>query len=221
MPGVGPQTAVVVPAKDCQAQLDALLPRIPAGFAVYVVDDGSEPPLRADGVRLLRHTRNRGYGAAQKTGYTAALVDGAARVVLVHGDGQYDLVDTLSLATALDDADAALGSRFLADPSVIPGWRRLGNRVLTGLANLRFGAAHTELHTGARAFRADTLRALDMGAMSDDYLFDQQLLCRLLRDGRRIAERPVRVRYDASVQSIPPRRAVRYAVGCVWTILTT
>ena len=180
-----PRVAVVIPAYRCQAQLDALLPRLPADLPVYVVDDGSDPPLHADRP-ILRHPQNRGYGAAQKTGYTAAL-----------------------------------GSRFLADPSVIPGWRRLGNRVLTGLANLRYGSRHTELHTGARAFRAEALRSVDFSSFSDDYLFDQQMLCHLLRAHRPMAERPVRVRYDATTQSIPLGRAIRYAAGCLRVIATT
>jgi glycosyltransferase involved in cell wall biosynthesis len=213
-----PLTAVVIPALDCQATLERVLSEVPEGHMVFVVDDGSDPPLRAP-VRVLRHPVNRGYGAAQKTGYAAALDAGADRVVLLHGDGQYDTADTLDLVTALGTADAALGSRFLADPTVIPGWRRLGNRALTGLANARFGARHSELHTGARAFRAAALRALPLATFSDDYLFDQQVLCGLLRAGARIAERPVRVRYDASVQSISFLRSVTYGLGCVWEIV--
>lgn len=221
MGGYLPNVAVVIPAKDCQAALTGVLERLPAGLPVYVVDDGSSTPLTAPGATLLRHPANRGYGGAQKTGYAAAMADGADRVVLVHGDGQYHLEDTLALAGALDDADAALGSRFLADPRIIPGWRRLGNRVLTGLANLRYGSHHTELHTGARAFRAETLRSLPLSVLSDDYLFDQQILCRLLRAGARIAELPVRVKYDETVQSIAPLKAIRYATGCLYVIART
>lgn len=214
------RTAIVIPALDCQATLDRVLSEIPPedGFRVFVVDDGSVPPLRAP-VRVLRHDRNRGYGAAQKTGYAAALDDGAQRVVLLHGDGQYDTADTLALRKALEEADAVLGSRFLADPRVIPGWRRAGNRALTGLANLRYGTRHTELHTGARAFRASALQRIPFRAFSDDYLFDQQVLCALLRAHLRIAERPVRARYDDTTQSIPFFRSVTYGIGCVKEIL--
>jgi glycosyltransferase involved in cell wall biosynthesis len=215
------RTAVVIPAKDCQAALSGVLAALPPELPIYVVDDGSRTPLVAPGRTLLRHPLNRGYGGAQKTGYAAAMADGADRIVLVHGDGQYHLEDTLALAGALDDAGAALGSRFLADPSVIPGWRRVGNRILTGYANLRFGSAHTELHTGARAFRAETLRGLPLAELSDDYLFDQQVLCLLLRRRVRIAERPVRVRYDSTVQSIPVGKAIRYALGCLYVISRT
>lgn len=216
---LSPGVAVVIPALNCQDTLNAVLAALPADLPVYVVDDGSTPPLTAPGRRLLRHPRNRGYGAAQKTGYTAAAADGHERVVLVHGDGQYDLDDTLALAAALDDADVALGSRFLADPSVIPAWRRWGNRVLTGLANLRFGRHFSELHTGSRAFRLAALARIDLDTLSDDYLFDQQLLVRLIRGGARFAERPCRVRYDDEVQSIAWKRAVVYAAGCVREVL--
>ena len=209
--------AVIIPALNCQDTLDRVLSEIPTHLAVYVVDDGSDPPLRAP--RVLRHPHNRGYGGAQKTGYAAAIADGADRLVLVHGDGQYDVAETLALAAALDDADAALGSRFLADPSVIPAWRRLGNRGLTALANLRFGTRHTELHSGARAIRAEALLAVDYLSLSDDYLFDQQVLVGLLAQGRTIAERPVHAAYDSSVQSISVRRSIRYGLGCVGVIV--
>lgn len=213
-----PLTTVVIPGLDCQATLDRVLAEIPDGFTVIVVDDGSRVPLKAP-VRTVRHPTNRGYGAAQKTGYAAALDAGARRIVLLHGDGQYHVADTLRLAEALGTADAVIGSRFLVDPGVIPGWRRMGNRALTGLANLRFDTRHTELHSGARAFRAETLRWLALGGFSDDYLFDQQVLCALLRARRTIAERPVRTHYDDTVQSISLTRSMNYGLGCVREIL--
>ncbi len=211
--------AVVIPAFNTGPALPALLARLPAGLQVFVVDDGSELPVAAPGHRVLRHPHNRGYGAAQKTGYDAALAAGAERVVLLHGDDQYDLDATLGLADALDEADAVLGSRFLADPSVIPGWRRVANRGLTSLANWRFGVHHSELHTGARAFRTSLLKTVDYSSFSDDYLFDQELLVALLRRKVRIAERPVPTRYTPGVQSISFRRSVSYGLGCVRVIL--
>jgi glycosyltransferase involved in cell wall biosynthesis len=212
-------TAVVIPARNCADTVAGVLAALPQGVLPIVVDDGSDAPIAAAGVTVVRHARNRGYGAAQKSGYAAALAAGAERVVLLHGDGQYDVEDTLALADALEGAEAAIGSRFLSDPSVIPPWRRLGNRALTGLANLRFGTRHTELHSGARAFRAEALRRLPLERYSDDYLFDQQVLVGLLRAGVAIAERPVRTKYDESTQSIPLRRSVVYGLGCVRTVL--
>jgi len=212
---------VVVPCYGPQAPLDRLLSEIPEALrpGVFVVDDGSALPLRAEGVRLIRHPRNRGYGGAQKSGYAAALEAGFERVVLLHGDAQYPTLPTLALAEALDEAEVALGSRFLQDGGLaIPAWRRWGNRGLTGLANLRFGSALSELHTGARAFRLDRLARLPLARFSDDYLFDQQVLAALLASGARFAERPVQARYDADVQSISLRRSVVYGLGCLRVI---
>jgi glycosyltransferase involved in cell wall biosynthesis len=196
-----------------------VLAELPASVVAYIVDDGSAVAMVATAskaeVHVLRHAQNRGYGAAQKTGYAAALSDGAERIVLLHGDGQYDTAETLALAQVLDEAPAALGSRFLADPTVIPWWRRLGNGFLTGMANLRFGTAHTELHTGARAFRADVLRRLPLDTFSDDFVFDQQLLCALLRSRERIAERAVHAHYDETTRSISPLRSIIYALSCL------
>lgn len=216
------QRAAVVVGRDVASTLPGVLAAIPEDVRVFFVDDGStDQPRVPPGVTLLRHPQNRGYGAAQKTGYTAALAAGAQRVALVHGDGQYEVADVLALLDALDEADVALGSRFLAQDrgQIIPWWRRWANRGLTGFANAALGARFSELHTGARAFRAEALQALDLSAMSDDYVFDQQLLVRLARARFRFAERPVRVRYDDSVQSIPLRRAVVYGLGCVREIL--
>jgi len=59
------------------------------------------------------------------------------------------------------------------------------------------------------------LRSLPLDSYSDDYLFDQQVLCAILRRGVRIAELPVRARYDGTVQSISLRRSIRYGLGCL------
>ena len=207
-------TAVVIPTLDTPAPLARLLAELPDGVRAYVVDDGSAVPVRAP-VHVLRHERTRGYGAAQKTGYRAALDDGAERVVLLHGDGQYDTAQTVALADALVEADGVLGSRLLGPTTAIPPWRLAGNRALTGLANLRFGARFSDLHTGARAWCADTLREVAFDRLSDDFVFDQQILCAALRAGLRLVERPVASHYGAGSRSIAPLRAVVYGIGCV------
>lgn len=220
-PPVGPSLAIVVPCYGPQAPVDRILAEVPAELrgGLIIVDDGSPTPIRAEGVRLVRHPRNRGYGGAQKTGYAAALDAGFDRVVLLHGDAQYPTLPTLALAQALDEAPVVLGSRFLRDGGrAVPGWRRWGNRALTGVANRRFGTHLSELHTGARAFRAELLSSLPLASFSDDYLFDQQLLVAVLARGLPIAERPVQARYDDQVQSISFRRSVRYGLGCLWTM---
>ena len=224
--------AVVLPCFHFQESLDRVLLELEElrserpQLEIYVVDDGSHPALtlKVEGphIHLLRHPKNRGYGAAQKTGYAVALAQHAERIVLLHGDGQYPTRGTMGLADALDNAHAALGSRFLDDGGqAVPWWRRWGNRGLTGAANLRYGQRLSELHTGARAFRAEALLELPLESFSDDFVFDQQVLAGLLSRGHTIAERPLTARYDDTVSSISFRRSIRYGLGCLWTIATT
>ncbi len=216
-------TVVVVPCYGNLAGARRVAAELPPDCLPHTlfVDDGSQPPLDLPGLTVLRHPQNRGYGGAQKTGYTAALLRGAQRVVLLHGDAQYPTLPTLDLAWALVESGAAvaLGSRFLHHHGrAIPLWRRWGNRALTAVANRRYGCALSELHTGARAFSADALRRLPLDQMSDDYVFDQQTLSALLAANFSFVERPVEARYDDGVQSISFRRAVTYGMGCLRTL---
>ncbi len=205
-------TLAVVVGVDVHSTLPEVLAQL--SVEAIVVDDGSQPPLEA---ATHRHSRNQGYGAAQKTGYRAALDAGAERILLVHGDGQYAVPDVLALADGLDQADIVLGSRFLASDggAFVPWWRRTGNRALTALGNRLLGTSLSEMHTGARAYRADALRRIPFGDFSDDYVFDQQLIAAMAREGLRFAERPVRASYGPTVQSISLRRSIVYGLGCV------
>jgi glycosyltransferase involved in cell wall biosynthesis len=214
--------AIVIPSYNTQSSLDRVLSEIPEHLmeGVIVVDDGSTTPITAEGVRVIRHPENRGYGAAQKTGYDAAIEMGATRVVLLHGDGQYATEDVIGLNDALAACDAAIGSRFLnMGASHMPVWRRWGNRILTFMANVRYGSEVSELHSGARGFRTETLKGLDYHRFSDDYIFDHQVWATLLDQGASIGERKVRCAYDDTVQSIAIGPSIKYAVGVMRTIL--
>jgi glycosyltransferase involved in cell wall biosynthesis len=214
--------AIVIPTLNTQSAIDQILTEIPGDLldSVIIVDDGSEVPIHAENVCVIRHEQNKGYGAAQKTGYDAALKMGAERIILLHGDGQYNTEDVLGLVLPLAACDAAIGSRFLNQgASQIPWWRRWGNRTLTMMANFRFSANISELHSGARAFRANVLQDLDYHRFSDDYIFDHQVWACLLSKGATIGERKVLCRYDDTVQSISVSRSIRYAAGVVRTIV--
>jgi glycosyltransferase involved in cell wall biosynthesis len=216
---------VVVVGFNVAETLGSLLERLSVNLELVFVDDGSTDGSGEglpDRVHLIRHSTNRGYGAAQKSGYHYALSRGAERVLLLHGDDQYATEDCLGLLVALDEADVALGSRFLMPDRglIIPWWRRWANRGLTRLANQRLGLGLTDMHTGARAFRAGALEALEFQHFSDDYVFDQQVLVKAAQLGLRFAERPQGTRYDEAVQSISPWASIRYGVGCVRTILS-
>jgi glycosyltransferase involved in cell wall biosynthesis len=231
-PGPRPRIGVVIPTLDTPDPLLRVLAELQSlqrtDLLVVVVDDGSDPPIPSPGVhsgielRWARHPNNLGYGAAQKTGFAIAMAHSVEYVVLLHGDGQYNTQQTLALIDALIDeqADFAMGSRFLPGaPSPVPHWRRWGNHLLTSLANRRFTSALSELHSGARAYRASALASLPLEVLSDDFVFDHQVLAAFLHAGLRWVERPVLARYDDTVRSISFRRSIRYGLGCLITLV--
>ena len=169
---------VVIPCYGYQDSLDSLLANLKEYTNLYplIIDDGSTPSIRGDGVEIIRHPSNRGYGAAQKTGYRRALELGAERILLIHGDAQYSathIVEALKKPTC----DILLGSRLLhPQKNNMPRWRMVGNQMLTQLANHRFKQQYTDLHTGARIFQRSFLRTLPFQHFSNDFVFDQQVL---------------------------------------------
>jgi glycosyltransferase involved in cell wall biosynthesis len=189
----------VIPAYNEAATIARQVGRVLAQTAateVLVVDDastdGTAKALEAVGdprVRVLRHDRNRGKGAAVRTGFAAATGD---VVVVQDADLEYDPADyPVLLGPILDGrADAVYGSRFLGGPHrVLLFWHYAGNRFLTLLSNVITNLNLTDMETGSKAFRADFLRRITL--REDRFGFEPEVTAKLARAGARIYETPV------------------------------
>ena len=220
----GQRVVVVLPAYEAAATLPAVVTTLRAQAAldeILCVDDGSADGTAAVaaalGIPTLVHPTNRGYGANQKTCYRAALDRGADIVVMVHPDGQYDprLATALAALIAAGCYDAVLGSRITGHALAggMPLYKYVANRVLTALENLALGLKLSEYHSGYRAYRADLLRAIPWQRLSDDFLFDNQILVQAHWARFRIGEMSCPTHYGPESHSIRFRRAVRYGFG--------
>ena len=178
---------------------------------------------------VLKHPRNVGYGGNQKEGYRYFLERGFDVVVLLHGDGQYapELLAEMYEPIVNGRAHAVLGSRFLGKyghplRGGMPFYKFIGNRVLTFRQNRALGLRLSEFHSGYRAYDLHALAAVDLGAMSDDYHFDTELLIKLHHQGFRLAEVPIPTYYSselglgAGVKHA--RRIVRAVRRYKWTV---
>ena len=208
---------VVIPAYNNQPALDCVLQQLEnLHHLIVVVDDGSDPPLQGTIGHFIRHDKNRGYGAAQKTGFEYCLHHQVDAIALIHGDNQYHPQTILAHLALLDKADVILGSRMLINHGQdIPTWRRIGNRTLTTIANQVFGSRCTDLHTGARIYSRVFLGAVPYSSFSDNFVFDQQMLVWGLTNNITLMEFPIPPKYDHTVSSISFRGAVRYGFGCL------
>jgi len=161
---------------------------------VVVVDDGSTDDTggvaAGAGARVVQLPTNAGKGAAVRRGLMDARGD---VIVLIDGDGQDDPAEIPRLIEALrPDVDLVVGSRFIGrfEPGAITPVNHWGNRFLTAMINLLFSTALTDTQAGFKAFRAETLRRVNLIAHRFDIEVD--LLDGLLRAGGRVVEVPVR-----------------------------
>lgn len=220
---------VVLPAYRAVRTIPDVVKEMPRDAADHalLIDDASPDETTAvaltAGLDVLRHPANRGYGASQKTGYTRALRDGAAVIVMVHADNQYDpgLVADMAEPILAGDADVVIGSRLLVDRAVaggMPRWKWVGNRLLTGIENAVFGVRFSEYHTGYRAFSADFLRSVPFLRNSDDFVFDQEIFAQMLARGARVVEIPIPTRYFHEASSVDLVTSLRYAFKTLWVL---
>lgn len=146
--------SIVIPAKNEQQGLGALLPKLRALYPtseIIVVDDGSTDDTvgvcEANQVKVISHPYSMGNGAAVKTGARAA---SGERLTFMDADGQHDPEDIARLLEKLDDGfEMVVGARTSESQASIGRW--FGNSVYNRLASWMVGQKISDLTSGFRA----------------------------------------------------------------------
>ena len=191
--------SVVMPAYEEAATIEVVLRRVldlDLPLEVIVVDDGSRDETAAivegvDSVKLIRHDRNRGKGAAVRTGIAASTGD---IVVIQDADLEYDPRDLPRLLSPLLEgvADAVYGTRLRGGEPQRAHlfWHYAGNRLLSLLTNVLYNTTISDMEVGYKAFRGDLIRSIDL--VSDDFGFEPEVTAKILRqDDLRLYEVPI------------------------------
>lgn len=163
-----PTVSVVIAARNEARNLTHLFARLPADIHEVIVVDGQSVDgtvdvarrLRSD-VRIIAQTRN-GKGDALASGYAAATGD---VVATLDADGSADPAAIPRLVDALrQPGDFAKGTRFAADGADVAVLRRIGNRLLGGVANRLYGTRYSDLCCGFNVFWRRHVPGLDLDA---------------------------------------------------------
>jgi glycosyltransferase involved in cell wall biosynthesis len=197
------RVSIVVPVYNERATVAAVVERLlaitlPIPRDIIIVNDGSRDGTRdvLDGL-LTHHPElnivhvdpNRGKGHAVRLGLTHAK---GTIVAIQDADLELDpaqLADLLAPILA-GETQVVYGSRFLSGPPSGPRLARLANRFLTDVTNLLYGSSLTDMETCYKVMRTEVARSLTLTA--DRFDIEPEITARLLLDGHRIVERPVR-----------------------------
>jgi glycosyltransferase involved in cell wall biosynthesis len=210
----GRSVFVVVPAYNEEKLIGNVIATMPAIVdRIIVVDDassdGTAAALKAmvgtgdPRLRVIRHARNGGVGAAIVTGYKAALEESRenALVAVMAGDAQMDPSDLPRILAPLvaDDADYTKGNRLRSGEAwkIIPRHRYLGNAALSFATKIASGYWHVaDSQSGFTAITRDALAVLQLGRLYPRYGFPNHLLVELNNYDFRVRDVPIRPVYN-------------------------
>lgn len=226
---------IVMPAYQAAKTISSVFNRIPREFykkiyKIIVVNDGSTDNIlkvisslkkKYKKIKIISHKKNRGYGAAQKTGFNEVLrVDGDIGILL-HSDGQYppEMLPKLTEPLEKGQADIVLGSRILGGNVLkggMPLHKFLGNRALTTIENLAYGMNISEYHTGYMLYSKKALTKIPFNKLSNTFHFDGEMIMMSGKKKLRIREIPIPTTYANEKSHLDP---IKYGIDVLTIIL--
>jgi glycosyltransferase involved in cell wall biosynthesis len=189
---------------------------------LLVVDDGSADKTAAiaehiEGVRLIRHPINRGYGAALKTGFGHAKGE---LIGFLDADGTYPPEYFPQLCQqALNGTDLVIGSRMAGADSQMPITRKIGNLFFANLLSLVGFQRITDSASGMRVFKRSVLEKIY--PLPDGLNLTPVMSTRAVHEGIKMVEVPIPYseRVGRSKLSVV-RDGSLFLHSIIWTALT-
>lgn len=221
--------SVVIPVYNEAATIEKIVNRVrqapvDAEKQIIVVDDCSTDETAAklkemaqtSDLIVIHHDRNRGKGAALRTGFERASGD---VVIVQDADLEYDPADYGSLLQPILDgrADVVYGSRFLTTEArrVLYYWHYVGNKLLTMLSNMFTNVNLTDMETCYKVFRREVIQSLTIE--ENGFGVEPEITAKVSKAGFRMYE--VGISYSGRTYAEGKKIRIRDGVRALWCIL--
>lgn len=218
---IPPVAIVAIPCRNEERFIGSVVLKVKRHIShVIVIDDGSSDDsagiAKAAGATVIRNQHAKGKGSAANLALQEASRLRADVLILMDGDGQHngDEIPKLLKPIFEDGADIVVGSRLTWGRNRIPGYRLLGQHILTFLTNLGSGTKLTDSQSGFRAFSRKAIRTLSFHEQGFAVESEMQFLAK--EEGLKVTEVPITTQYEDKVK----RNPVAHGLGVLTRVLS-
>lgn len=218
--------SVIVPAYNEEKNIKEILrmlldvEQVLPSMEIIVIDDGStdgtfeEIAKFSSRVKLLKHEKNCGKGAALVTGFDEATGD---VVVVQDADLEYSPYDIPRLVKPIlsGEADVVFGSRFKGSREGMRFTNYVGNKLLSLGTKFLYGAPITDLMTGYKVFAKRVIKSMDL--TEDGFGIEPEIAAEVFQGGWRYAEVPIM--YTRRTRGHSKFRFLKDGVRCFWRLV--
>tara|TARA_B100000029_G_scaffold471132_1_gene510541 strand:+ start:709 stop:1587 length:879 start_codon:yes stop_codon:yes gene_type:complete len=176
--------------------------------SIIVCDDGSSDSTgkiaQNLGAIVIKHEKNKGYGAAINSIFKKANEIDTDVLVTFDADGQHRVEDLETIIEPIieNKSDIVIGSRFLEKQSEVPNYRKFGIKVITQVTNASIKKKLTDSQSGFRAYNKEVLKNIipsDLGMG-----ISTEILIKASKQNLRISEVPIKILYQGDTSTHNP-----------------
>jgi glycosyltransferase involved in cell wall biosynthesis len=189
---------------------------------VIVIDDGSTDltayVAEVAGATVIKHGKNKGYGEAIKSCFSAGKAAEADILVIIDGDGQHnpDEIPRLIMPVINTEADLTVGSRFLNNGHEVPRYRRFGIELINSLWNFGSELKVSDTQSGFRAYGKNVIQ--DMNFSEKGMSISIDILENARRNKNSIVEVPISCSYENNNSSLS-LKAIQHGIFVALAVL--